>query len=236
MRRAGSRRRPQRRISLREFLRRPVSQAAVRPLFVVFSPPHRDPFPRLEQIPEPAHPQALLPHPPVKTFHASVLHRTSRLNVHQLDLLLDAPRQKMPARQFRPVVAANRLRRPSFRHDPLQHPRHAPTCKTGVHFQRQALSCVRVHHAQHPDRSPAFHRVVHKVQRPFLIRRRASSQRLPLSHAVLALLAPDTQSCLSIHSVHSFVVHRFSAASQQNMQAPIPESRLLPRQLHQPPW
>ncbi len=167
--------------------------------------------------------------PPVETFHPSVLHRTSRLNVYQLDLLLDAPCQKMPARQLRPVVAANRLRRPSFRHDPLQHPRHAPTCKTGVHFQCQALSCVRVHHAQHPDRSPAFHRVVHKVQRPFLIRRCASSQRLSRSHAVLALLAPDTQSCLPIHSMHSFVVHRFSAASQQNMQAPIAKPRLLPR-------
>jgi hypothetical protein len=43
----------------------------------------------------------------------------SRLNVHQLDLPLDAPGQNMPARQLRPVVASNHLRHTVFRHDPL---------------------------------------------------------------------------------------------------------------------
>src|SRR5882762_5018863 len=90
--------------SSRKFLRRPVSQAAVRALFVILPPSHCDPLPRLEQVPEPAHVQTLLPHPPVKTFHASVLHRMPPLNVYELDLLLDAPGQKMPARQLRPVV------------------------------------------------------------------------------------------------------------------------------------
>jgi len=33
--------------------------------------------------------------------------------------------------------------------------------------------------------------------------------------------------------MHSFVIHRFSLASQQYRQAPIAKSRLLPRQLHQ---
>ena len=41
--------------------------------------------------------------------------------------------------------------------------------EAGVHFQCQALPRIRVHHAQHPDRSPALHRVMHEVQCPFLI-------------------------------------------------------------------
>src|SRR5947209_6096961 len=34
--------------------------------------------------------------------------------------------------------------------------------------------------------------------------------------------------------MYSFVVHSLSVSSQQHMQPPIPEARLLPRQLHQP--
>src|SRR3972149_10778511 len=82
----------------RELRRRAIPQAAVRPVLVVLLPPGGDLPARLEQVPEPAHIQALLPHPPVKTLHASVLHRSSWLNVHQLDLLLDAPRQEVPTR------------------------------------------------------------------------------------------------------------------------------------------
>jgi len=59
------------------------------------------------------------------------------LDMHQLDLLLDAPRQKMPAGQLWPVVTANRLRLPPFGNDSLQHPRHSSTRKARVHFQRQ---------------------------------------------------------------------------------------------------
>jgi len=48
----------------------------------------------------------------MKAFHVCVLRRFSWLDMHQLDLLLDAPRQKMPAGQLWPVVTANRLRFP----------------------------------------------------------------------------------------------------------------------------
>lgn len=113
------------------------------PIFVVLSSPHRDPRPRLEQVSEPTHPHTLLPHSSVKTYHVSILCRSSRLNVCQFDFPIGAPRQKMPACQVRSVVASNRLRHTAFRHDPLDHVRHPSTREAGVHFQRQALPCAR---------------------------------------------------------------------------------------------
>src|SRR5580698_6249303 len=139
----------------------------------------------------------------------------------------------MPARQLWPVVATNRLRHSALADDCFQHSRHSPASEAGVHFQRQTLSCVGVHHAEHPDRPPAFHCVMHKVQCPLLIRRSPRQQRLPLPHAMLALLPPDRQSRLPIHPMQPLVVHVLSASLQQHLQSPIPEARLLPRQLHQ---
>src|ERR1700694_2582449 len=93
-----------------KFLRRPISQAAVRTLFVVLRPPRRDLPPRIEQVLKPAHRQKLFPQPSMETLHARVLCRLPRLNVHQLDLPFHTARQKMPTRQLWSVVTANRLR------------------------------------------------------------------------------------------------------------------------------
>ena len=77
--------------------------------------------------------------------------------------------QEMPTRQLRPVtLAANRLR------DTLVPPRSPPTLrvtrrlwrKLVSHFQRQALSRARIHHAQHPDRFARFHRIMCEVPAP----------------------------------------------------------------------
>jgi len=134
----------------RELLRRPVPQTAVWPLSIVFGSPIRDLPPRFEQIPKPAYTQTFVPQLAVETLHAPVLHRPPRLDMHQLDLPLDAPRLKMTAGQFRPVVAANRRGHSALGDDRFQHPRHSPAGKTRIYFQGQTLSRVRVHHAEHP--------------------------------------------------------------------------------------
>src|SRR4029077_15025458 len=143
LRPAGSRRGPKSRNSARELPRRQISQTAVRTFFVVFFSPCSDLGPRFKQIPKPARVQAFVSQLSVKTFYMSVLHRPPRLDVHQLDLPLDPPGQKMPARKLRTVVATNRFRNSALRHDPLQLPRHSPAGKTRVYLQRQTLS--RVH-------------------------------------------------------------------------------------------
>src|ERR1019366_5489703 len=80
-----------------KLFRRSVSQTAVGPLLVVLSPPQRDLPSRLEQIPEPTHVQTLLPHPPVKTFHASASHRRRRRRLSQIGLSACAAVQNTPA-------------------------------------------------------------------------------------------------------------------------------------------
>ncbi len=217
-----------------KLLRRQIPQTAVRTFLVILLPPGCDLAPRFEQVLEPTHLQALLAQPPMKAFHACVLDRFPRLNVHQLDAPLHAPGQKVPAGQFRSVVATDRQRRSALGHDLLQHPCHPPALKAGVHFQRQTLACARVHHAQHPDPAPALHRIVHEVQRPLLVRCRARRQRPSLPHAVFTPLPPDRQARLPVHPIHSFVVHALSAApSQEHLESPVAVARLLPRQLLQ---
>ena len=150
----------------------------MRTLFVVLRSPCRDLPPRIEQVLKPTYRQTFIPQPSVKALNARVLRRLARLDVQQLDLSLHAPRQKMPAGQLRPVVAANRLRQSAFGYDRIQHPRHSSTGKARIHFQRQTLARIRIHHAQHPARPPALHRIVHEIQRPLLVRRSPRQQRL----------------------------------------------------------
>jgi hypothetical protein len=112
--------------------------------------------------------------------------------------------------------------------------RHSLAGRAGVHFQSQTFPRVRVHQTQHPDRSSAVHRIVHEIQRPLLVRRGPDSQWLSHAGAGFPLFPPGRQPRLPIHSMHAVVVHMFSRAGQQYLQPPIPEARLLPRQLHPP--
>ena len=46
-----------------------------------------------------------------------------------------------------------------------------------------------------------------KVQSPFLVGGRVLTKRCALPNAVFTLLAPQSQTCLSINPVHALVVH-----------------------------
>ena len=73
---------------------------------VVVGAPRCDLVSSIEQIPKPAHVQALIAKPAMKAFDVSILRRLARLNVNRVDLPLDAPRQKMPRKEFRAIVPA----------------------------------------------------------------------------------------------------------------------------------
>src|SRR5229473_2226474 len=160
--------------------------------------------------------------------------RPPRFDVHQVDLPFHPPRQKMPARKFRPVVAANRFRNSALRHDPLQLPRHSPARKTGVHFQRQTFPRVHVDHAQHAKFPPALRCIMHKVQRPLLVRSRHRNTRHARAHQAFPSLPPDHQSCFPVHPIHLLVVHVHPFRFQLQLQPPISPARLLSRRFHQP--
>ncbi len=124
--------------------------------------------PRLEQILKPAYVQALFPHPPLKlSTRPFCIGQPVECAPTQSSARYTRPENagsSAPARYHNESPAA-----PALGDDPLQHPRHTSTREAGVHFQCQALPRIRVQHAQHPDRSPALHGVMHEVQRPFLI-------------------------------------------------------------------
>ena len=214
----------------RKRVRCQVPKTAVGPGLVVFAPPGRDLAPRVKQVVEPADVQELVPHSAVKTLQPAVLHRSARLDVKGLNLVLHAPSQKVPAGQLRAVVTANPLRQAALSCDRLQHPRDPRAGEAGVHLQRQALSRERIGHAQHADGAAAFHPVGNKIQCPLLVRRSPRRQRLPHACAVLALLPPNRQPRGTIDAVYPLVVHRIPVSPQQHMQAPIAKARLLPRQ------
>ena len=102
----------------------------------------------------------------METLDVRVLRELARLNMRQLDLPFDRPSQEMTTGQFWFVVAANRLRLATLC-NLVQHARHATAGKAGVDLQREALSRIRIHHVQHPDRPARSNRIVRKIQCPF---------------------------------------------------------------------
>src|SRR5229473_243721 len=160
--------------------------------------------------------------------------RPPRFDVHQVDLPFHPPRQKMPARKFRPVVAANRFRNSALRHDPLQLPRHSPARKTGVHFQRQTFPRVHVDHAQHPELPPALRRIMHEVQGPLLVRSRHRRSRHAHAQQAFPSLPPDHQPRFPVHPIYPLVVHVQALFLQLQLQPPVSPARLLSRRFHQP--
>ena len=131
-----------------------------------------------------------------ESFPRADPHRLSRLDVHQLDLPLSAPSQEMPRSELRSVVTAKRLRLSSFRHHSFQHPRHAAAAHAGVHFQRQTFPRIRIDHAQRPELPPAPGRVVHEVQRPFLVRPVQRRSRHALTPQIAYALSAESSSPL----------------------------------------
>jgi hypothetical protein len=103
-----------------------------------------------------------------------------------------APGKKVPAGQFRAVVAANRLRQAALTDHLIQHAGHASTGEAGVHFQRQALAGEGIDHAQHPDRASSRDHIMSEVQRPLLVGRSQLHTRRTNAGAVFTLLPLQT--------------------------------------------
>ena len=65
------------------------------PLFVVVVAPGRDFSPGVEEILKPALLRALLAQPSMEALHVRVLRGLAGLDMHHIDLAIDAPSQKM---------------------------------------------------------------------------------------------------------------------------------------------
>ena len=142
---------------------------------------------------------------------------------------------KMPARELRSVVRANRFRRSPLPHDRLQHPRHPQSGKSRVHFQRQTFPCEHVDHAQHAKLPSALRRIMHRIHGPLLVRScQRRPHRNPLAASVffsfaesaipLPVFTPDTPACGSPPSLS------LPASTADRRYSPL---RFFPRCFHQ---
>lgn len=95
--------------------------------------------------------------------------------------------------------------------DSLQHSRHAPTWHTRICFQREAFPRKRVHHAEHPQPSPACGDIACKVNRPSLVRCEEHRPFDVSSRQPLAPDTPDAKPSSTIHALHAFVLDAFSS-------------------------
>ena len=75
---------------------------------------------------------------------------------------------------------------------------------------------------------------MHEIERPLLVRRGVDPQRSTCTHAVLALLAAQSQAGFAINPMNPFMVHMLAFTAQQHMQSTVTITRLLPRQFQQP--
>ncbi len=65
-----------------------------------------------------------------------------------------------------------------------------------------------------------------RVERPLLVGRGVYPQRSTHTHAVLALLAAQSQAGFAIDPVHPFMVHMPAFTAQQHMQSTVTITRL----------
>ena len=85
-------------VNFGELVRRAVTQAAVRPLAVVFVLPLCDLVPSIGQVSEPSSIQTFISQSPVEAFHVTILGRLARLDVNELDSTFFTPAQEMATR------------------------------------------------------------------------------------------------------------------------------------------
>ena len=78
----------------------------MRPDGVIVISPFPDFAARLPKVPKPARIQALIPQAAVEALDRRVLYRLTRLDVGQLNPMIDAPGEKVPRSEFAPVVPA----------------------------------------------------------------------------------------------------------------------------------
>src|SRR5271166_6813172 len=95
--------------TLPELLRRLIAQRTVRAFPVILLPPVRQGVAHIVQGPEPAGVEALVAQPAVEALDVAVLHRTTRLDMHQPDSPVLSPADHPPGGELRPVVRAHIL-------------------------------------------------------------------------------------------------------------------------------
>jgi hypothetical protein len=124
---------------LPELLWRPVVERAVWTFTVVLMAPACQGAPYIIQGTEPVRVQALVSQSPVEALDMAILHRPSRLDVHQPNLPVFRSAQHATRGELRSVVRTHALWPASLFDQPFQHTRHASAAqaeRSPLHGQR----------------------------------------------------------------------------------------------------
>jgi hypothetical protein len=130
--------------------------------------------------------QAFIAKSTVEAFKMAVLHRLSGLNVIGRYLPFDTPSQEVARGEFRAVVHAQGLRRTTLGDHAVQDTCDPLTRKAAIDFQGQALTGEIIDDAQHSHASSGSQRVIHEIERPFVVRRRQHRSADAHAHQLLA--------------------------------------------------
>src|ERR1700739_4003524 len=129
-----------------ELSRCSVCKRTVGPLAVVFLAPVVERSPHIIQRAEPVGVQAFVAKTSVEAFDVSVLHRSSWLDVDQVDLAFFSPAQHATRCELRSVVGTHTLRLATVLDQPIQCSRHSTAAEARLSLQYQALARERIDH------------------------------------------------------------------------------------------
>ncbi len=118
------------------------------PVRVVADAPGLDRPPRVLQIQEPVLIQALLAQPSVEALDEGVLYRLARPDELELHTPQMRPLIQGPARKLRPVIYANRSRKPTVPGHTVQDLRHSSSRQRKVKLNHRGFPRVVIHYRQ----------------------------------------------------------------------------------------
>jgi hypothetical protein len=186
---------------------------------VVVAPPEIQFPPRIGQVEEHLHVQALVAQLAIEAFDEAVLHRSSWPDEVQVHTVSISPVVQRLRRELGAVVHGDRLRRTALHQRLVQRCCDLFSAQRVVGQQRHALPRVLVHHRQHPYPATVRQPLRHEVHRPLLVRphRRSLRHTLPL-RSFLALLRPHDQALFDIQPVDALRVDLPAFSLQQHSQ------------------
>jgi hypothetical protein len=135
--------------------------------------------------------QAFIAQAAVEAIQIPVLYRPAGLDVHDGNPALFTPAEKMPARKFRALIAAQAIRRATLGDHSLHDSRHASTAEAHANFDGRACPREAVNDRQDANAAAARYAIADEIERPFLIRCR--------EHRVHRSRPPDP---LALESTH----------------------------------
>jgi hypothetical protein len=164
--------------------------------------------------------QALITELAIKAFVVCFLNRFARLDVADLDIVLECPEIKGLTRKFGAIIHSYDFRQVSEQGYTFEHPGNPMAGKRVINFKSRILSGEIINNGQHSEASAIVKTVRNEIHRPMLV----GSFRLVHSYSELArtlLASSKTQgeTFFTVESLGAFMIDQVSFPAQQDMKS-----------------